>query len=97
LLDPGYRSVTEDIADIIISKRVFDIYNNEDLSSEDFATNDLLDKLAKKDIPANRYFEIPAVMFNSAALSTNTLRTMYRQNRGRICCGENGVFLKMGT
>ena len=26
LLDPGYRSVTEDIADIITSKRVFDVY-----------------------------------------------------------------------
>jgi CelD/BcsL family acetyltransferase involved in cellulose biosynthesis len=48
LLDPGYRSVTEDIADIITSKRVFDIYYSEDLSSEDLATNDLLDKLAKK-------------------------------------------------
>jgi len=48
LLDPGYRSVTEDIADIITSKRVFDVYYSEDLSSEDFATNDLLDKLAKK-------------------------------------------------
>lgn len=48
LLDPGYRSVTEDIADIITSKRVFDVYYSEDLSSEDLATNDLLDKLAKK-------------------------------------------------
>ena len=48
LLDPGYRSVTEDIADIIISKRVFDVYYSEDLSSEDLATNDLLDKLAKR-------------------------------------------------
>ncbi|OHB60975.1 MAG: hypothetical protein A2168_07160 [Planctomycetes bacterium RBG_13_50_24] len=48
LLDPGYRSVTEDIADIIISMRIFDIYYSEDLSSEDMATNDLLDMLAKK-------------------------------------------------
>ncbi len=48
LIDPGYRSVTEDIADIIISMRIFDIYYSEDLSSEDMATNDLLDMLAKK-------------------------------------------------
>lgn len=48
LLDPDYRSVTEDIAEIIISKRVFDVYYSEDLSSEDLGTNDLIDKLAQK-------------------------------------------------
>jgi CelD/BcsL family acetyltransferase involved in cellulose biosynthesis len=48
LLDPDYRPVTEDIAETIISKRIFDVYYSEDLSSEDPGTNDLIDKLAQK-------------------------------------------------
>ncbi|MCK4829758.1 GNAT family N-acetyltransferase, partial [bacterium] len=59
LLDPGYRSVTEDIADIITSKRVFDVYYSEDLSSEDLGTNDLLDKLAKKGCPRQQVSRNP--------------------------------------
>ena len=59
LLDPGYRSVTEEIADIITSKRVFDIYYSEDLSSEDFATNDLLDNLVKKGYSRRQVFRNP--------------------------------------
>jgi len=48
LVDPDYRSVTKDIADIITSKRIFDVYYSWDLSSEDLATNDLLDELVTK-------------------------------------------------
>jgi CelD/BcsL family acetyltransferase involved in cellulose biosynthesis len=48
LLDPGYQSVIEDLANIIISRKVFDVYYSADLSSEDLATNELLDKLVNK-------------------------------------------------
>jgi len=48
LLDPDCRSVTEDIADIIISKRLFHIYYSEDLSSENMDTYNLLDRLEEK-------------------------------------------------
>ena len=59
MLDPGYRTVIEDIADIITSKRLFDVYYNEDLSSEDLATNDLLNKLAKKGYSRQQVFRNP--------------------------------------
>ena len=59
LLDQDYRSVTEDIADIIRSKRVFDVYYSEDFFSEDLATNDLLDKLVKKGYSRRQVFRNP--------------------------------------
>lgn len=47
LLDPNYRSVIENMADTIKSRKVFDVYYTEDLSSNDLATNDLLNKLSQ--------------------------------------------------
>jgi CelD/BcsL family acetyltransferase involved in cellulose biosynthesis len=49
LLDPNYQSVIEYMADIIKSRNVFDVYYSADLSSEDLATNDLLDELTNKE------------------------------------------------
>ncbi len=48
LLDPEYRSVITCMADLITSERLFDVYCNEELSSEDVATNELLGELEKK-------------------------------------------------
>ena len=59
LVDPDYRSVTKDIAEIIKSKRVFDVFYTEDLSSEDLATNDLLDELVKKGYVRHQVFRNP--------------------------------------
>ncbi len=42
LLDPDYLSVVECIADLITSKKVFDVYLNPFLSMSDTATNNLL-------------------------------------------------------
>jgi CelD/BcsL family acetyltransferase involved in cellulose biosynthesis len=59
LIDPDYRSVTKDIADIITSKRVFDVYFSADLSSEDTATRDLLDELVQKGYVRHQAFRNP--------------------------------------
>ncbi|MGB2866576.1 MAG: GNAT family N-acetyltransferase [Sedimentisphaerales bacterium] len=48
LLDPDYQLAIDYIADLIISKKVFDVYYSEDLSSEDLTTSELLDELVKK-------------------------------------------------
>ncbi|MHC4332109.1 MAG: GNAT family N-acetyltransferase, partial [Planctomycetota bacterium] len=48
LLDSDYRSVIARMADLITSEKLFDVYYSEDLSSEDTATNELLDELEKK-------------------------------------------------
>jgi len=48
LIDPEHRSAIKDIADIIISENIFDMYYSADLSSEDTATNDLLDDLVSR-------------------------------------------------
>ena len=42
LLDPDYLSVVECIADLITSKKVFDVYLNPFLSTSDTATNNLI-------------------------------------------------------
>jgi CelD/BcsL family acetyltransferase involved in cellulose biosynthesis len=42
LLDPDYLSVAECIADLITSKKLFDVYHNPFLSMSDTATNNLL-------------------------------------------------------
>jgi len=48
LLDPGYSVAVEAMADRIVSEKIFDVYYSADLSSEDAATNDLLDELTKR-------------------------------------------------
>lgn len=48
LIDPDHRSAVKDIADLIISRNIFDIYYSADLSSRDAATNDLMDKLVSR-------------------------------------------------
>lgn len=63
LLDPNYRSVITNIADLIKSRRIFDVYYSEDLSSEDKATNDLLDELVKKGYSRRQVFRNPCFCF----------------------------------
>lgn len=63
LLDPNYRSVIKNIADLIKSRRIFDVYYSEDLSSEDKATNDLLDELVKKGYSRRQVFRNPCFCF----------------------------------
>lgn len=45
LLDPNYSSAVDHIVESIKSKKLFDVYYSDDLSSEDSATNALLDRL----------------------------------------------------
>ena len=59
LLDPNYPSVVEHMGDLITSKKVFDVYYSEDLSSEDAATNDLLHWLAKKGYSCRKVLRSP--------------------------------------
>ncbi len=63
LLDPNYRSVVEYMADTIKSSKVFDVFCSEDLSSEDRATNDLLDELVKKGYSRWQAFRNPCFHF----------------------------------
>jgi len=63
LLDPNYQSVIEHMADIIKSRKVFDVYYSADLSSEDLATNDLLDKLVEKGCFRRQVFRNPCYYF----------------------------------
>jgi len=63
LLDPSYRSVVKNIADTIKSGKVFDVYFSEDLSSEDMATNDLLDELVKNGYSCRRVFRNPCFYY----------------------------------
>jgi CelD/BcsL family acetyltransferase involved in cellulose biosynthesis len=60
LVDPYYQSITKDIADIIKSKKVFDVYYSEDLSSEDMETNELLNELMKKGYSCRKVFRNPS-------------------------------------
>ncbi len=63
LLDPNYRFVIEYMADIITSRKVFDVYYSADLSSEDVATNDLLDGLVQKGYSRRQVFRNPCFYF----------------------------------
>lgn len=63
LVDPNYQSVIEYMADIIASKKIFDVYYSADLSSEDVATNNLLDKLVKKGYSRRQVFRNPCFYF----------------------------------
>ena len=59
LLDPNYRSVVKHMADTIKSRKVFDVYYSVDLSSEDLATNDLLDGLVQTGYVRHQVFRNP--------------------------------------
>jgi hypothetical protein len=59
LLDANYRPVVEHIGNLIVSKKVFDLYYSEDLSSEDDATNDLLARLATKEYSCRKVIRSP--------------------------------------
>jgi len=56
LLDPEYELVIEYVADLITSRKVFDVYRSVDMSSEDIATNGLLRGLAKKGYSCRQVF-----------------------------------------
>lgn len=59
LIDPDHRSAIKDIADFVISGKIFGIYYNPDLSSEDTATNDLLDDLVGRGYSCRKVFRDP--------------------------------------
>jgi len=59
LIDPEHRSAIKDIADLIISGNIFDVYYSADLSSEDTATNDLLDDLVSRGYSCRKVFRDP--------------------------------------
>jgi CelD/BcsL family acetyltransferase involved in cellulose biosynthesis len=59
LIDPDYRSTIKYIADYIVSEKIFDIYYNADLSSEDAATNDLMNELISRGYSCRKIFRDP--------------------------------------
>lgn len=59
LIDPEHRSAIKDIADFIISGNIFDVYYSADLSSEDTATNDLLDHLVSRGYSCRKVYRYP--------------------------------------
>lgn len=59
LLDPEYESATDRMADTIASEKIFDVYYSTDLSSEDQATIDLLDRLAARGYRVRRISRNP--------------------------------------
>lgn len=54
LMDPQYESATDRMAELIASERVCDVYVSPDLSSQDDATIDLLDKLSARGFRVRR-------------------------------------------
>lgn len=60
LLDPTYKLAIDHIADLIASKKVFDVFFNTDLYSEDSATNDLLLRLTRNGYSCRSVFRDPA-------------------------------------
>lgn len=59
LLDPNYELAIEYVADLITSKKIFDVYCSVDLSSEDIATNGLLRRLVEKGYSCRQVFRNP--------------------------------------
>jgi CelD/BcsL family acetyltransferase involved in cellulose biosynthesis len=59
LLDPEYPSVVGLIADLIISKRIIDVYINTFLSASDTTANDLLTMLVQKGCFCRQTFKDP--------------------------------------
>ena len=59
LIDPDYLSAIKGIADFVISENIFSVYYNADLSSEDKATNDLLDELMGRGYYCRKVFRDP--------------------------------------
>ena len=61
LLDPAYRSVIANLADLIASKRLFDVYCSGDLSSQDAATDRLLGQLQKRGYSCRKVLRRPCL------------------------------------
>jgi CelD/BcsL family acetyltransferase involved in cellulose biosynthesis len=59
LIDPDYQSAINDIATLIRSKKVFDVFYNTDLYAEDSATNDLLLRLTEQGCFCRSVFRDP--------------------------------------
>jgi CelD/BcsL family acetyltransferase involved in cellulose biosynthesis len=59
LIDPDYQSAIKDMADYIISEKIFGVYYNTDVSSEDWATNDLLNELVGCGYSCRKVFRDP--------------------------------------
>lgn len=59
LLDPDYRSAIKDIADFIISEKIFDVFYSAHLFSEDGDTNGLLNELKARGYSRRKVFRDP--------------------------------------
>ena len=59
LLDPDYQRAVELIADLIASKKVFDVFYSSDLSSHDLPTHDLLHELTQRGYGCRKVFRNP--------------------------------------
>jgi CelD/BcsL family acetyltransferase involved in cellulose biosynthesis len=56
LLDSAHLDVLSQLADFIICNRVFDVYVNDDLSSDDIATQQLLNELHKRGMKSHQVY-----------------------------------------
>lgn len=83
LLDPNYRSVVDHMGDLIISKKVFDVYYSEDLSSEDAATNDLLASLANKGYSCRKVLRRPCYWIRLGCSFDEYLKRKIKKSKRR--------------
>jgi CelD/BcsL family acetyltransferase involved in cellulose biosynthesis len=83
LLDPDYRSVIADMADLIISEELFDVYYSEDLSSEDGATGELLDELAKRGYSHRRVLRNPCLWLRLGCSFDEYLKKKIKKGKRR--------------
>jgi len=84
LLDPDYPAVTEHMAELITSRKVFDVYYSDDLSSEDEATAGLLDNLAKRGYWRRRVFRRPCLYIRLGCPFEEYLRTKTPKGKRRF-------------
>jgi len=59
LLDPDYLYAVDIMVDRIVSEKIFDVYCSKDLYSEDLATNELLERMVKKNYSCRRVYRNP--------------------------------------
>lgn len=83
LLDPNYPSVVEHMGDLITSRKVFDVYYSEDLSSEDAATNDLLIRLLKKGYSCRKVFRSPCYRIQLGCSFDEYLKRKIKKSKRR--------------
>lgn len=93
LMDPQYESATERMAEVIASDKVFDVYVSPDLSSQDDATINLLDRLAARGFRVRRIARNPCFFSHiSAPFDTYFSRIASSKSRQNLRRRERRLF-----